>query len=33
MPTVGFRLTGSTTLNHGIIILNYEIDRSINEAR
>jgi hypothetical protein len=31
--TVGFRLAGSTTLSHAIIILNYETDRIISEAR
>jgi dihydrofolate reductase len=32
-PSVGFRLAGSTTLSHGIIILNYEMDKIISEAR
>ena len=25
-PSVGFRLAGTTTLSHGIVILNYETD-------
>jgi len=32
-PSVGFRLAGSTTLNNGIIILNYETNKIISEAR
>jgi dihydrofolate reductase len=32
VPSVGFRLTESTTLNHGIIILNYATDKIISEA-
>jgi hypothetical protein len=27
VPSVGFRLAGSTTLSHGIIILNYVTDK------
>ena len=33
MPSVGFRLAGSTTLSHGIIILNYETDKILNEPK
>ncbi|HEY3059414.1 MAG TPA: dihydrofolate reductase family protein [Chloroflexota bacterium] len=32
-PSVSFRLAGSTTLDHGIIILNYETDKIIGQAR
>jgi hypothetical protein len=32
-PSVGFRLAGATTLSHGIIILNYETDKIISDAR
>ena len=28
-PAVSFRLTGSTTLSHGIMILNYETDKML----
>ena len=32
-PSVAFHLAGSTTLSHGIIILNYETDKIISEAK